>query len=76
MVYETITLDCEAFGFIDLDVMYEEVVEDNSFDHEWGTETRVDKYAVVYQVKLNEQPVALTKTQVKELEDFIGENLL
>ena len=76
MVYETITLDCEAIGFIDLDVMYEEVVEDNSFDHEWGTETRVDKYAVVYQVKLNEQPVALTKTQVKELEDFIGENLL
>lgn len=76
MVYETITLDCEAFGFIDLDVMYEEVVEDNSFDHEFGTETRVDKYAVVYQVKLNEQPVALTKTQVKELEDFIGENLL
>jgi hypothetical protein len=76
MVYETITLDCEAFGFIDLDVMYEEVVEDNSFDHEFGTETRVDKYAVVYQVKLNEQPVALTKTQVKELEDFIGEHLL
>ena len=76
MVYEKITLDCEAFGFIDLDVMYEEVVEDNSFDHEFGTETRVDKYAVVYQVKLNEQPVALTKTQVKELEDFIGEHLL
>ena len=76
MVYETITLDCEAFGFIDLDVMYEEVVEDNSFDHEFGTETRVDKYAVIYEVKLNDQPIALTKAQVKELEDFIGEHLL
>ena len=76
MINETITLDCEAFGFIDFDVMYEEVTEDNSFDHEFGTETRVDKYAVIYEVKLNDQPIALTKTQVKELEDFIGEHLL
>ena len=67
MINETITLDCEAFGFIDFDVMYEEVTEDNSFDHEFGTETRVDKYAVIYEVKLNDQPIALTKTQVKDL---------
>ena len=76
MVYETITLDCEAFGFIDLDVMYEEVVEDNSFDHEWGTETRVDNYAVVYSVKFNEQQITLTKEQIKNLEDFITEHYL
>ena len=76
MIHETITLDCDAFGSIDLDVMYEEVTEDNSFDHEFGTETRVDRYAVIYEVKLNDHPIALTKVQVKELEDFIGEHYL
>ena len=76
MVYEAITLDCEAFGFIDLDVMYEEVVEDNSFDHEFGTERRVDKYAVIYSVKFNEQQITLTAEQIKNLEDFITEHYL
>lgn len=76
MVYETITLDCEAFGFLDLDVMYEEVVEDHSFDHEWGTETRVDKYVVIYSVKFNEQQMTLTAEQIKNLEDFITEHYL
>lgn len=76
MNHETITLDCEAFGFIDLDVSYEEVIEDNSFDHEWGTERRIDKYAIVYEVKFNDQPITLTKVQIRELEDFIAEHLM
>lgn len=76
MIHETITLDCEAFGFLDLDVSYEEVIEDHSFDHEFGTERRVDAYAIVYAVKFNDQPITLTKIQIKELEDFITEHLL
>lgn len=76
MVYETITLDCEGFGFLDLDVMYEEVVDDHSFDHEWGTEERVDKYVVIYSVKFNEQQMTLTAEQIKNLEDFITEHYL
>lgn len=76
MTHDTITLECEAFGYLDLDVMYETVVEDNSFDHEFGTESRVDSYTVIYKVSLNDQPITLSKSQVKELEDFITENSL
>lgn len=76
MIHETITLECEAFGYLDLDVSYEEVTEDNSFDHEFGTEKRVDQYAVIYEVKFNGQPIRLTKVQHRELEDFITENLV
>ena len=36
MMHETITLECEAFGYLELDVSYEEVTEDNSFSHEFG----------------------------------------
>jgi hypothetical protein len=76
MNHETITLDCEAFGFLDLDVSYEEVVEDNSFDHEFGTEKHTNSYAIVYAVKFNDQPIRLTSTQIKELESFINENII
>ena len=76
MIHETITLDCEAFGFLDLDVSYEEVIEDNSFDHEFGTEKHVNAYAIVYGVKFNDQAIRLTSTQIKELENFITENLI
>jgi hypothetical protein len=76
MTHDTITLECEAFGYLDLDVMYETVVEDNSFAHEFGTENRVDSYTVIYKVSLNDQPITLSKSQVKELEDFITENSL
>lgn len=76
MNHETITLDCEAFGFLDLDVSYEEVVEDNSFDHEFGTEKHINAYAIVYSVKFNDQPIRLTSTQIKELESFINENII
>lgn len=76
MINETITLECEAFGYLDLDVSYEEVVDDNSFDHEFGTEERFDQYAVVYEVKLNGQQIRLGKEQHRQLEDFITENLV
>lgn len=76
MINETITLECEAFGYLDLDVMYEKVVDDHTFDHEFGTQKRIDAYAVVYSVKLNDKPITLTKDQLKELDDFITENIL
>lgn len=76
MIHETITLECEAFGYLELDVSYEEVTEDNSFSHEFGTEERVDQYAVVYAVKFNDQPITLSKEQLRELEDFITHNLV
>jgi hypothetical protein len=76
MMHETITLECEAFGYLELDVSYEEVTEDNSFSHEFGTEERIDQYAVVYAVKFNDQPITLSKEQLRELEDFITENLV
>lgn len=76
MIHETITLDCEAFGFLDLDVMYEEVVDDHSFDHEFGTQVRVDAYVMIHKVSLNDQPIILNEDQIKDLEDFITDNLL
>lgn len=76
MIHDTITLNCEAFGFLDLDVMYEKVVDDHSFDHEFGTEVRVDAYAMIHKVLLNDQPIILNEDQIKELEDFITENSL
>lgn len=76
MINETITLNCEAFGFLDLDVTYELVEDDHTFDHEFGTEKRLDSYAVVYSVKLNDKPITLTKDQLKELDDFITEYVL
>ena len=54
--------------------MYEKVVEDNSLDHEFGTEGRVDAYAMIHKVLLNDQPSMLKEDQIKEIEDFITEN--
>ena len=76
MKTDTFTIDCEAFGFLDLDVTYEEVTEDNSFDHEFGTEVHVDKYVVISKVKLNGHPLALTDKQYKDLEEFITEQIV
>jgi hypothetical protein len=76
MKTDTFTIDCEAFGFLDLDVTYEEVTEDNSFDHEFGTEVHIDKNVVIYKVKLNEHPLVLTDTQYKDLEEFITEQIV
>ena len=76
MKTDTFTLDCEAFGFLDLDVTYEEVTEDNSFDHEFGTEVHIDKNVVIYKVKLNEHPLVLTYKQYEDLEEFIKEQLV
>ena len=76
MKTDTFTLDCEAFGFLDLDVTYEEVTEDNSFDHEFGTEVHIDKNVVIYKVKLNEHPLVLTDKQYEDLEEFITEQIV
>lgn len=67
MMHETITLDCEAFGFIDLDVMYEEITEDNSFDHKLGTGKRVDEYSAIYQVQLRVKLRAFGKECVQSV---------
>lgn len=76
MKTDTFTIDCEAFGFLDLDVTYEEVVEDNSFDHEFGTERHIDKYVVLSRVKLNGYPLILTDKQFEDLEEFIKEQIV
>ncbi len=76
MINETITLECEAFGYLDLDVMYEKFVDDHTFDHEFGTEKHINAYAIVYGVKFNNQVIRLTSTQIKDLENFITENLI
>ena len=76
MIHDTITLDCDVLGYLDLDVSYEEVIEDNSFDHEFGTEVHIDRYAVVHNVNFNGKPLELTGKQFEELESFITENLI
>ena len=76
MKTDTFTIDCEAFGFLDLDVTYEEIVADNSFDHEFGTEVHIDKYVVIYKVKLNDKPLELNPKQYGDLEEFITEQIV
>ena len=76
MKTDTFTIDCEAFGFLDLDVTYEEVTEDNSFDHEFGTETHISTNALVFKVKLNDTPLVLTDKQFKDLEEFVTEQIV